>query len=78
MHTAKSDFFSVPGKPAKREVGAMSDFSKMRQLFKGVHYYLCFPLIAPIIQGRTLFKGVNYSRKYGTYCQFRGLARFLI
>ena len=55
----------------------MSDF-QVRPLFKGAHYYLSFPLPAPIIQGRTVFKGVYYSRKYGTLGIQINVCRMLI
>ena len=42
-------------------------FSKMRPLFKGVHYYLVMPLPAPTNQGGTVFKGEYYLRKYGIW-----------
>ena len=58
---------SVGKVPNKWKVGSMSNCcSKVRPLFKGVHYYLGLPLPAPTNQGGKLFKGVYYLRKYGT------------
>ena len=50
----------------KERTSGLCQILEVRPLFKGVHYSLGFPLPAPINQGRTVFKGVYYSRICGT------------